>query len=90
MLATGWADVAGTVAAAQRWRSMQILERGQRSAAGWAGSCDAGKAADSECGSGSVGDGVAAAADVAAAVDGAAAASVGAAAGVGAGCSVLR
>lgn len=89
MLATGWADAAGTAAAAQRWRSMQILERGQRSAAGWAGSCDAGKAAGSECGSGSVGDGDAAA-DVAAAVDGAAAASVGAAAGVGAGCSVLR
>lgn len=63
---------------------MQILETGQRSAAGWVGSCDAGKAAGSGCGSGSVGDGVAAVA-----VDGAAA-TVGAAAGVGAGSSVTR
>lgn len=78
---TGWADVAATAADGRKWRSRQILERGQRFAAGWVGSCDAGRAAGSGCGFG--GDGVAAAADVAA-VDGAAA-SAGAAAGVGAG-----
>lgn len=76
----------GTAAAAQRRRSTRILETGRRFAAGWAGSCDAGRAADSGRVSGSVGDGVAA--DVAA-VDGAAA-SAGAAAGVGAGSSVTR
>lgn len=78
-LETGWADVAATGADGQRWRSRQILERGQKFAAGWVGSCDAGKAAGSGCGSG--GDGAAAAA---AAVDGAAG-SAGAAASVGAG-----
>lgn len=89
---TGWAGAAGTAVAVQRWRSRQSLETGQRSAAGWAGSCDAGMAAGSECGGGSVGDGAAAvAADVAAvAAAGGAAASVGAAAGVGAGSSVMR
>lgn len=74
---TGWTDVVATAADGQRRRSRQILERGQKFAAGWVGSCDAGRAAGSGCGSG--GDGVAAAA-----VDGAAA-SAGAAASVGAG-----
>lgn len=76
---TGWADVVATAADGQRWRSRRILERGQKFAAGWVGSCDAGRAAGSGCGSG--GDGVAAAA---AAVDGGAA-SAEAAASVGAG-----
>lgn len=73
---TGWADVVATAADGQRWRSRQIRERGQRFAAGWVGSCDAGRIAGCGCGSG--GDGAAAA------VDGAAA-SAGAAASVGAG-----
>lgn len=71
----------GTAAAVQRRRSTRILETGRRSAAGWAGSCDAAKAADWGRVSGPVGDGVAA--------DGAAA-SAEAAAGVGAGSSVTR
>lgn len=74
---TGWADVAATAADDQRRRSRQILERGQKLAAGWVGSCDAGRAAGSGRGSG--GDGVAAAAV------GGDAASAEAAAGVGAG-----
>lgn len=75
---TGWADVVATAADGQRWKSRQILERGQKFAAGWVGSCDAGRTAGCGCGSG--GDGAAAAA----AVDGAAV-SAGAAASVGAG-----
>lgn len=95
---TGWVGVAGTAAAARRWRSRWSLETGRRSAAaGWTGSCDAGMAAGSGCGNESVGDGGAAAAaadDVAVvaavAAAGGAAASVGAAAGAGAGSSVMR
>lgn len=78
---TGWADVAATAADDQRRRSRPIPERGQKFAAGWVGSCDAGRTAGSGCGCGSGGDGVAAAA----VADGGAAASAGAAASVEAG-----
>lgn len=68
-----------TAADDQRRRSRQILEKGPKLAAGWVGSCDAGRAAGSGRGSGGDGDG-----DGVAAVGGAAA-SAEAAAGVGAG-----
>lgn len=78
--------MAARAAVGRRRTSRRILARGPRSAAGWVGSCDAGRRAGSDCGSASV------AADVAAvAVDGGgAAASAGAAAGVEAGSSVMR
>lgn len=85
---TGLVGVVGNAAAVQKWRSRQSRGTGQRSAAGWVESCDAGTATGSEGGSGSVGDGaVAAAAAVAA---GGAAATAGAAASAGAGSSVMR
>ena len=87
--ATDWVGGAGTAEDARRWRSTWNLETGQRSAAGQVGSCDAGKAAGSGHGSGSVGDGVVAAAAVVV-VAGGAAASVGAVAGAVAGSSVMR
>lgn len=85
----GSAGVVETAAGVQRWRSRWNLGTVQRSAAVWMGSCDAGVAAGSGCGS--VGDDGAAAVVAAAAVaDGGAAVFAGAAAGAGAGSSVMR
>lgn len=76
---TGWVGVAATAVVVQTRRSRWSLEMGPKFAAGWVGLCDAGMAAGSDCGSGSVvggGGGAVAAA-------GGAAASAGAAAGAG-------
>lgn len=80
--------MAGTAAAAPRWRSKWNLEMAQRSAADWVGLCDVGMAAGSGCGSGfAAADGAAAAAGCG---GGGAAAFAGAAAGAVAGSSVMR
>lgn len=78
---TDWVGVAATAVVVQTRRSRWSLEMGPKFAAGCVGLCDAGMAAGSDCGSGSVDGGGGGAVAVAAA--GGAAASAGAAAGAG-------